>query len=84
MTFTKKFGFFHYGIPFHKDRKNPMSEIEINFTLKFNISETDFNVKDLFLGVKDTNSQIMLGISNQLLQKFLLSLEKPFYPFRRK
>jgi len=55
-----------------------MSEIEINFTLRFNISETDFNVKDLLPGVKDTNSQIMLGISNQLLQKFLLSLENHF------
>lgn len=43
-----------------------MSEIEINLTLRFKIPETELNVNGLLFGLKDVNSQIMLGITRAL------------------
>lgn len=66
MTFTKKIRISHYRISFNKDRRNPMSEIEINLTLRFNIPDEGLNVNSLLFGLKGTNSQIMLGITKAL------------------
>jgi hypothetical protein len=48
-----------------------MREIEINLTLKFKIPESDFNVNGLLIGLKESNSQIMLAIS----KVFLMAIE---------
>jgi hypothetical protein len=45
-----------------------MREIEINLTLRFKIPETDLNVNGLLFGLKNVNSQIMLGITKILFK----------------
>jgi len=44
-----------------------MSEIQIDLTLTFNIPDEGLNVNGLLFGLKNSNSQIMLGILKTLL-----------------
>jgi len=76
LTFTKKIRISHYRISLNKDRRNPISEIEINLTFRFNIPDEDLNVNGLLFGLKGANSQIMLHKKEGNLMEEKLLLER--------